>query len=304
MPSKLTVGVVQSHTRATTPETLIDLYTTVITAKEGPNPPHLLLFPEAYLGGYPRTCGFDCTIGSRGERGRDQYLAYHKSAIDLGGDSGAEGDGTKKELERIAKESGIFLVVGLVEKVGGTLYCSVAYICPRSGLLGLRRKLMPTATERLVWGFGSAETLKAIRTTINGVEVTLAAAICWENYMPLLRYTIYSQHVSLYLAPTADARPTWLASMQHIATEGRCYVLSSNQMTRRKELPEYVHEPGKEVENPDEIVCRGGSCIVDPFGSVLAGPLWDEKGVLTAEIDMDQAIRGKMDLDVVGGYSR
>src|SRR4051794_5500993 len=116
MASKLIVGVVQSHTLPSTSETLAELASTVQKAKESGNPPHLLLFPEAYLGGYPRTCGFDCTIGSRGERGRDQYLAYHKSAVDLG-EGRDEGDGTKKELERIAKETGVFLVVGLVEKV-------------------------------------------------------------------------------------------------------------------------------------------------------------------------------------------
>ncbi|KAL8786869.1 MAG: hypothetical protein Q9195_008026 [Heterodermia aff. obscurata] len=175
----------------------------------------------------------------------------------------------------------------------------------------------------------SSSTLRAITTTIQGVKLTLAAAVCWENYMPLLRFSLYSQNVNLYLAPTADARSTWLPLMRTIAFESRAFVLSANQCVRRKHLPEWITSssirpppPTNETldaesnhastpsthtpqPDPDEFVCRGGSCIVGPDGSVLAGPLWeDEDGLLSVEVDFEDCERGRLDLDVAGSYGR
>lgn len=169
-----------------------------------------------------------------------------------------------------------------------------------------------TGSERLIWGQGQPSSLRAVTTTIRGVKLTLAAAICWENFMPLLRHSLYSQNVNLYLAPTADARDTWSPLMRTIAGEGRCVVLSSNQCMRRENLPEWITDPKIEerkangdVKDAPDYVSRGGSCIVSALGEVLAGPLWDdENGLMAVDIDFDDCLRGRLDIDVCGSYSR
>ena len=256
MSSKLIVGVAQVHTQSDTSSTLALLrkHTEAAASKDI----SILLFPEAFLGGYPRTCSFGAAIGSRTSEGREQFLAYYKSAIDLGDTAkgeedlwlkrklavdeeiGRRGDGTREYLEEVARATGVFLVVGLVERASGSLYCAAVYVDPVKGIVGKRRKVMPTGSERLVWAQGQPSSLKAVAATIKGVRVVMGTAICWENYMPLLRYALYSQGVNLWLAPTADPRATWEPLMKTIASEQRCWVISGNQCIKTKNLPAWI----------------------------------------------------------------
>jgi len=251
----------------------------------------LVLFPEAFVSGYPRGLDFGAVVGSRTDQGREDFRRYWESSVDVPGPA-------VQELAQTARENEIYLVVGVVEREGGTLYCCVLFFAPDGSFLGKHRKIMPTGSERLVWGFGDGSTMPVFDTPLG----KLGAVICWENYLPLMRAAMYAKGIQLYCSPTADMRDSWIASMRHIAVEGRCFVLSCNQFNRRHDFPpDYRSSFG---EDPDAIVCRGGSCIVDPFGNFLAGPNMEGEAVLIAEIDHAQIARGKYDLDVVGHYAR
>jgi nitrilase len=251
----------------------------------------LVLFPEAFVSAYPRGLDFGAVVGSRTEEGREDYRLYWESSVDVPGPA-------VDQLGRTARSHGIYLIVGVVERDHGTLYCCVLFFAPDGSFLGKHRKIMPTGSERLVWGFGDGSTMPVFDTPYG----KLGAVICWENYLPLMRAAMYGKGIEIYCAPTADARDSWIASMRHIAVEGRCFVLSCNQYNRRRDFPlDYHSDLGGD---PDVVVCRGGSCIVDPFGNFLAGPNMEGEAILVAEIDRAQIVRGKYDLDVVGHYAR
>ena len=251
----------------------------------------LVLFPEAFVSAYPRGMDFGAVVGSRTDEGREQFHRYWESSIDVPGPA-------VEALGRTAKKCQIYLVIGVIERHGGTLYCTVLFFAPEGTYLGKHRKVMPTASERLVWGFGDGSTMPVFDTPLG----KLGAVICWENYLPLLRTAMYGKGIELYCAPTADPRDSWIASMRHIAVEGRCFVLSCNQFNRQSDFPpEYG---ASFTGDPQGVVTRGGSCIVDPFGNFLAGPDFEGEAILTAEIDRAQIVRGKYDLDVVGHYAR
>lgn len=250
----------------------------------------LVLFPEAYIGGYPRGATFGAPVGQRTAEGREAFRQYWAGAIDV---PGAECD----QLAEIAARHQIMLVVGVIERDGGTLYCTVLFFSAAGELMGKHRKLMPTGAERLIWGYGNGSTMPVFDTPVGKV----GAVICWENYMPLMRAAHYAKGIQIYCAPTADGRDTWLSTMRHIAIEGRCFVLSANQYAHQSDYPEnYSRAAGDD----DPVVSRGGSCIIDPFGEVLAGPNFEGEGLLIAEIDLDEIPRGKYDFDVAGHYSR
>jgi len=251
----------------------------------------LVVFPEAFVSGYPRGLDFGARVGSRTPEGRELFRRYWESAVDVPGPAA-------EALGAIARRARVYLVIGVVERDGGTLYCSVLFLGPDGTLLGKHRKLMPTAAERLVWGFGDGSTMEVLDTPLG----RLGAAICWENYMPLLRMHLYAQGVQLYCAPTADDRETWQATVRHIALEGRCFVLACNQFARRGDYPDDY--PAAQGQDPETVMARGGSCIIDPLGRILAGPLFDGPGILSAELDLNEIARGKFDFDVVGHYAR
>jgi nitrilase len=251
----------------------------------------IVLFPEAFVSAYPRGLDFGAVVGGRTDAGREDFRRYWESSVDLPGPA-------VDQLSRTARANNIYLVVGVIERDRGTLYCTVLFFAPDGGFLGKHRKVMPTGSERLVWGFGDGSTFPVFDTHVG----KLGAVICWENYLPLMRAAMYAKGIEIYCAPTADSRDSWIASMRHIAVEGRCFVLSCNQFCRRSDFPaDYRTAFG---DDPDAILCRGGSCIVDPFGNFLAGPNTEGEAILVAEIDRAQIVRGKYDLDVVGHYAR
>jgi len=251
----------------------------------------LVVFPEAFLSAYPRGLDLGAVVGNRTDEGRRDFQRYWESSVDVPGPA-------VDQLSRIARTNNIYLVMGIIERDGGTLYCTVLFFSPDGAYLGKHRKLMPTASERLVWGFGDGSTMPVYDTPLG----KLGAVICWENYLPLMRASMYAKGIELYCAPTADSRDSWIATVRHIAVEGRCFVLSCNQFNRRRDFPaDYRYNFG---DDPNTVVTRGGSCIVDPFGNFLAGPNFEDETILIAEIDRAQIIRGKMDLDVVGHYAR
>ncbi|MGH2617783.1 MAG: carbon-nitrogen hydrolase family protein, partial [Thermomicrobiales bacterium] len=199
---------------------------TIALAREAAgNGAKLVLFPEAFIPGYPRGLSFGAVVGSRSAEGRALFRRYAENAVEV---PGAETD----LLAVAAQELEIFLAVGVIERdpvTAGTLYCTLLLWGPDGTLLNQHRKLKPTASERLIWGEGDGSGLHIVPTEIGRV----GGLICWENYMPLARTTLYNQGVELYLAPTADARESWQATIRHIALEGRCYVLSANQFVTK-----------------------------------------------------------------------
>ncbi len=286
----VTVAVVQAASvafdRKRTLAKVLDL--TRDAAKQGAQ---LVLFPEAFISGYPRGLDFGAVVGSRTDAGREDFKRYWESAVEVPGPAIAT-------LSKAARINSVYLVIGVIEREGGTLYCCVLFFAPDGAFLGKHRKVMPTASERLIWGYGDGSTLPVFETPLG----RMGAVICWENYMPLLRTYMYSQGIEIYCAPTADHRDTWVASMRHIATEGRCFVLGCNQFNRRRDFPkDYKTAFG---DAPETVISRGGSCIVDPFGKFLAGPNFEDEAILVCELDRGLLPKAKFDFDAVGHYSR
>ncbi len=267
-----------------------------LIAKAAEQGARMILLPEAFIPAYPRALTFGSPVGSRSESGRDLFLIYFENSVRV---PGAATD----KLAQAARRADAHVAVPVIEREGdagsGTLYCTMLYFSPEGTLLGKHRKLKPTAAERIIWGEGDGSTLTVVDTDMGRV----GGLICWENYMPLARMSMYGKGVEIYLAPTADARDTWQATLRHIACEGRCFVLGCNQFVTKKMYPSDL--PGiEDLDGKPDVLCRGGSAIVSPFGEYLAGPLFDEEGILFADLDMSLIPKGKFDFDVAGHYAR
>jgi nitrilase len=254
--------------------------------------PDLILFPESFIPCYPRGLTFGAEVGRRSDEGKNLWQRYWQNSMPT------TGEFINKVSESVRKANAL-VVLGVTEKdeINGTLYCTMLYFSTDGNLVAKHRKLKPTGTERVIWGEGDGSTLTTLRTDFGIV----GGLICWENYMPLARMAMYQKGVEIYLAPTADARPQWQSTLRHIALEGRCFVLGCNQYVEKKDYPADLQHL---LAESADVMCRGGSVIISPSGDVIAGPLWDQEGILFANLDEEEIIKGKMDFDVVGHYYR
>jgi nitrilase len=251
----------------------------------------LVVFPEAFVSAYPKGLDFGARVGMRFPEGREEYRRYFESAVEVPSPA-------TEALGQVASKNRITLLIGVIERAGGTLYCTVLFFSPQGELIAKHRKLMPTAMERLIWGFGDGSTLPVVDTPLGRV----GSVICWENYMPMLRMAMYAKGIQLYCVSTVDDRDSWIPTMRHIAFEGRCFVLSACQYIKREAYP--ADYPAIQGNDPQTVFIRGGSCIINPLGEFIVEPHYGEETVLTAEIDLGQIACGKYDLDVAGHYAR
>ena len=256
----------------------------------------LVIFPEAFISGYPAWIwrlrpGSDWTVSEK----------LHQALLDAAVDIDA---GQLKPIQEAAKLHNVTVVCGLNERDGQlsrcTVYNSVVTIGNDGELLNRHRKLMPTNPERMVWGFGDGSGLNVVDSPAG----RLGTLICWENYMPLARYSLFAQGVEIYIAPTYDCGEGWIGSMQHIAREGRCWVISSGVALNCADLPDDFPDKQQLYPDPDEWINNGDSLVVAPGGKIIVGPKHKEHGILYAEVDLQQVANAKRVLDVAGHYSR
>ena len=243
---KVKVGVVQDSPVFFNKEKTLDKLENIVVenASKGCQ---LLIFPESFVPGYPRGFDFGAKIGRRTPEGKSLYAEYYANSVILRGEE-------MRRLLHISATNGVYLVIGITERreENNSLYCSMVYISPTYGLLGVHRKIKPTGTERVIWAEANGKSLVTFQTKIG----KLGGLICWENYMPLARMAMYQKGVEIYIAPTADSRPEWTVTMQQIALEGRCFVLGCNQFFTKSMYPQKYREL---VEQEPEELCPGGS---------------------------------------------
>ncbi|KAK9290369.1 hypothetical protein L1049_008538 [Liquidambar formosana] len=254
----------------------------------------LVVFPEAFVGGYPRGVIVDAMTESYSAEKNGEIQKYHASAIDVPG----------PEVDRLAKISGkykVHLVMGVVERVGFSLFSTVLFFDSLGCYLGKHRKLMPVASECATWCSGDKLSPPVYETPIGKI----GGLMCWDNRMPLLRTELYEKGIEIYCAPTAEAREVWRASMTHIALEGSCFVLSANQFCRRKDYPlppESVSGDSNGDPSPDTVICSGGSVIVSPSGTVLAGPNYQGESLISADLDLGEITTAKLEFSGFGHF--
>lgn len=294
MEKKLKVAVIQDS------PVIFDLQKTmektIQLAKEAASTgAKLIVFPESFIPCYPRGLTFGMVVGSRTQEGREDYQRYYDNAVAVPGPD-------MDSLADLSKELDVYLSIGVTEKNGngldGTLHCTNLFFGPQ-GYLGRHRKLKPTAAERVIWGEDDGSTITVVDTPYG----KMGSLICWENYMPLARMALYMKGVNLYIVPTADQREVYQATLRHIAFEGRCFVIMSNQYVEKSMYPTDL-KYYDDLKDQPEVMCRGGSCIINPYGEYIAEPLFDKPGIITAELNLDEIVQSKYDWDPVGHYNR
>lgn len=256
----------------------------------------LVVFPEAFISGYP---AWIWRLRPGGDWGISEELHTRllNSSVDID-------NNVLSPLCEAARKNTITIICGLNERDGklsrATIYNTVVIIGEDGNIRNRHRKLMPTNPERMVWGFGDGSGLKVVDTPVGKVGTLL----CWENYMPLARYALYSQGVEVYVAPTYDSGDGWIGTMQHIAREGRCWVVGSGVALTRDDIPLDFPERESLYPETEYWINAGDSVVVAPGGEIVAGPMREEKGLLYAEIDSGHVATAKRALDVAGHYSR
>ncbi len=256
----------------------------------------LVVFTETFVPGYP---AWIWRLRPGGDFGLSEQLHEQLllNAVDVESDD-------LDPLYEAARQHNVTVVCGIEERDSNlsqaTLYNSVVVIGADGSLLNKHRKLMPTNPERMVWGFGDASGLKAVATTAGRISTLL----CWENYMPLARYALYAQGVEIYIAPTYDSGEAWIGTLQHIAREGRCWVVGCGNLLRASDLPDDFPAKDSLYPDADEWINPGDSIVIGPDGEIAAGPLHKETGILYCDIDLGKAAIAKRALDVTGHYSR
>jgi nitrilase len=255
----------------------------------------LIIFTETFIPGYPAWIwrlrpGVDWNVNE------ELFRRLVHNSITVENDI--------KPLCEAAQKNNVTVVCGIEERDGqlsrSTLYNSVIVIGPDGQLMNRHRKLMPTNPERMVWGFGDASGLKVVTTPVGRISTLL----CWENFMPLARYALYSQGVEIYIAPTYDSGDNWICSLQHIAREGRCWVVGCGNLMRANNLPDDYPEKQTMYPDPEEWINPGDSIVISPDGEIATGPLRKEEGILYCDIDLEAVAAARRALDVAGHYSR
>lgn len=253
----------------------------------------LIVFPELFVPGYPIGMNFGFSMGKRSEPGRADWKRYYDASIVAGGPE-------FQALSEAAKASKAYISIGFSERdaVKGTLFNSNVIFTPQ-GEYSVHRKLKPTGSERLVWGDADKDFFPVVDTPWGPI----GNLICWESYMPLARVALYQKGITIYISPNTNDNPEWQATIQHIAIEGKCYFINSDMIVRKESYPDDL-KTKEDIKNLPDMVCRGGSCIIDPFGHYLTEPVWDEETIIFADLDMQLPAACKMEHDAVGHYAR
>lgn len=253
----------------------------------------LIVFPELFIPGYPIGMNFGFSMGKRTEAGREDWMRYYNASLLAGGPE-------FEALAAAAVKAKAYISMGFSERdaVKGTLYNSNVIFEP-DGSYKVHRKLKPTGTERVVWGDADKDYFPITETPWGPV----GSLICWESYMPLARVALYQKGVTIYISPNTNDNPEWQATIQHIAIEGKCYFINADMLVRKSSYPDDLNEQ-EAVDRLPDMVCRGGSCIIDPYGHYLTEPVWDEETIVYADLDMTLPAACKMEHDAVGHYAR